>query len=238
MVVSMRLLRYISSVATTAVVSLAAAFAAMPSQAADNRLSWPEIFVAQAAAAAQPADAARGPRRENGDMVIGASNAPVTIIEYASLTCPHCARFHTETLPKLKSEYVETGKVKYVFRDFPLDGLALRAASIAHCAGPERYFNFLDVFFQQQPSWTRGNDPEAMLASLKRLARTGGMGEAQIEDCLKNKQVQDAILASRMTGEKQFNVRSTPTIVINGESHAGALSFDELENLLKPLLKS
>jgi protein-disulfide isomerase len=193
---------------------------------------------AQAAPLVQLADAATGPRLENGDMVIGAANAPITIIEYASLTCPHCARFHTETLPKLKSEYVETGKVKYVFRDFPLDGLALRAAAIAHCAGPERYFTYLDVFFQQQANWTRGNDPEQMLVQLKRLARTGGMSEAQIDDCLKNKQVQDSILASRMTGENQFNVRSTPTLVINGQSHPGALPFDELEKLLKPLLKS
>ncbi|HEX2113024.1 MAG TPA: DsbA family protein [Alphaproteobacteria bacterium] len=171
-------------------------------------------------------------------MVIGAANAPVTIIEYASLTCPHCARFHAETLPRLKSEYVETGKVKFVFRDFPLDRLALDAATIAQCAGPDRYFTFLDVFFQQQPNWTSGNDAGAMLASLKRLARTGGMTEAQIEDCLKNKQMQDTVLASRMAGEKQFQVRSTPTLIINGQRHSGALSFDELEKILKPLLKS
>jgi protein-disulfide isomerase len=238
MVFAMRLSGYISSVATAAFIALAAAAVPSSSQAADNALTQTAISVAQAAPVVQLADAATGPRRENGDMVIGADNAPITIIEYASLTCPHCARFHTETLPKLKSEYVETGKVKYVFRDFPLDGLALRAAAIAQCAGPERYFTFLDVFFQQQSNWTRGNDPEQMLASLKRLARTGGMSEAQIDDCLKNKQVQDSILASRMTGENQFNVRSTPTLVINGPTHPGALPFDELEKLLKPLLKS
>ena len=237
MVFAMRLSGYISSVATAAFIALAAT-APSPSWAADNALRQTPGSTAQAAPLVQLADAATGPRLENGDMVIGAANAPITIIEYASLTCPHCARFHTETLPKLKSEYVETGKVKYVFRDFPLDGLALRAAAIAHCAGPERYFTYLDVFFQQQANWTRGNDPEQMLVQLKRLARTGGMSEAQIDDCLKNKQVQDSILASRMTGENQFNVRSTPTLVINGQSHPGALPFDELEKLLKPLLKS
>ena len=190
MVFAMRLSGYISSVATAAFIALAVT-APSPSWAADNALTQTAISTAQAAPLVQLADAATGPRLENGDMVIGAANAPVTIIEYASLTCPHCARFHTETLPKLKSEYVETGKVKYVFRDFPLDGLALRAAAIAHCAGPERYFTYLDVFFQQQGNWTRGNDPEQMLAQLKRLARTGGMSEAQIDDCLKNKQVQE-----------------------------------------------
>jgi protein-disulfide isomerase len=237
MVSSMRLARYISSVAAAALFA-ATALAAAQSAAADKPLARQEIQIAQAGSASQPMDANRGPRRENGDMVIGAANAPVTIIEYASLTCPHCARFHNETLPKLKSEYVETGKVKYVFRDFPLDRLALNAATIAQCAGPERYFTFLDVFFQQQPNWTRGNDTEAMLGSLRRLARTGGMSDAQIDDCLKNKQVQDTVLASRMAGETQFQVRSTPTLIINGERHAGALSFDELEKIIKPLLKS
>ena len=236
MVSSMRNARYISSIAAVALFAVAA-FCATPSVAADNVLNTPQISLAQATPAAQPADAL-APRRENGDMTIGADNAPITIIEYASLTCPHCAHFHTETLPKLKSEYVQTGKVKYVFRDFPLDGLALRAAMIAQCAGPERYFTFLDVFFQQQQNWTRGNDPEQMIASLKRLARTGGMSETQIDGCLKNQQVQDTILASRMAGEKQFGVKSTPTLIINGQAHPGALPFDELDKILKPLLKS
>jgi protein-disulfide isomerase len=238
MVSSMRLAHYISSVATAAVFALSVSAGAPASQAADKSLTSQTIELSQAAPAAQPADANAGPRRENGDMVLGAANAPITIIEYASLTCPHCAHFHTETLPKLKSEYIETGKVKYVFRDFPLDRLALNAAMIAQCAGPERYFTFLDVFFRQQGSWTSGNDPEKMLASLKRLARTGGMSEAQIDDCLKNKQVQDAILAGSVAGQNQYNVRSTPTLVINGQSHPGALPFDELDKILKPLLKS
>jgi protein-disulfide isomerase len=194
--------------------------------------------MAQAPPSGQPGDASLAPRRENGDMVMGAPNAPVTIIEYASLTCPHCARFHSETLPKLKSEYIDTGRVKYVFRDYPLDRLALSAAMLAHCAGPERYFTFLDVFFQQQPNWTRGNDPEAMLASLKRLARLGGMSDTQIDVCLANKQIQDAILATSVAGQNQFQVRSTPTLIINGERHAGALSFEELDKVLKPLVKS
>jgi protein-disulfide isomerase len=183
----------------------------------------------------QLADANTGPRRENGDMVMGAANAPVTIIEYASLTCPHCASFHVNTLPKLKTAFIDTGAVKYVFRDFPLDRLALSAAMIAHCAGPERYFAYLDVFFHQQSSWTRGGDQEAMLAALKRLARLGGMSDAQIDSCLQNKQLQDSILATSVAGQNQYQVRSTPTLIINGERHAGALSFEELEKIIKPL---
>ncbi len=182
----------------------------------------------------QLANAAPGPRRENGDMVMGAADAPVTVIEYASLTCPHCARFHSETLPKLKSAYIDTGVVKYVFRDFPLDRLALSASMLVQCAGPERYFNFLDVFFRQQSAWAKRNEQEAM-AALRRLARLGGMSDAQIDACLANKQVQDGILATSVTGQNQFQVRSTPTLIINGERHAGALSFEELDKIIKPL---
>ena len=238
MVLSMRLVRYISSVAVVTLLAAAAALATPHSVAADTPLTGQAVQIAHAAPTTQLADASRAARRENGDMVMGAADAPVTIIEYASLTCPHCARFHTETLPKLKSEYVETGKVKYVFRDFPLDRLALNAATIAQCAGPERYFTFLDVFFQQQANWTRGNDAEAMLTSLKRLARMGGMSDAQIDACLQNKQMQDAVIASRMAGENQFQVKSTPTLIINGQRHSGALSFDEIEKIIKPLIKS
>lgn len=179
---------------------------------------------------------ATGPRLDSGDMVLGAANAPVTIIEYASLTCPHCARFHTETLPQLKANYIDKGLVKYVFRDFPLDGVALSGAMIARCAGPERYFGLLDVFFQQQSSWASGNDGGKMVAALKRLARLGGLSEAQVDECLRNKEIQDAVIGSRLAGEKQFDVRSTPTLIINGQKHAGALTFEAIDKILKPLV--
>lgn len=233
----MRVAQYISSIAVAAFVSIGMAAAPSPSLADGNILMSQTIVVAQAAASPQPANAAHAPRRENGDMVIGAASAPVTIIEYASLTCPHCARFHTETLPKLKSDYVDTGKVKFIFRDYPLDRVALAGAMIAQCAGPERYFTFLDVLFRQQASWTKGNEQDAM-TSLRRLARLGGMSDAQIDDCLKDKKVQDAILATSVAGQKQFQVKSTPTLIINGQSHSGALTFDEIEKILKPLIKS
>jgi protein-disulfide isomerase len=229
----MRLAQYISSIAAVTLVWIGAT---SPTLADASQPSRPAVAVAQAAGtpAANPAHA---PRRENGDMVMGAANAPVTIIEYASLTCPHCARFHTETLPKLKADYVETGKVKFVFRDYPLDRIALAGAMIAQCAGPERYFTFLDVFFQQQASWTKGTEQDAM-TSLRRLARLGGMSDAQIDDCLKDKKVQDSILATSVAGQQQFQVKSTPTLIINGERHSGALPYEELEKILKPLIKS
>lgn len=234
MVDIMRTRHKISLVAAALLLSLVG-FGPKPA-AAEQANPLPALAFATAGQGAglQLADAATGPRRENGDMVMGAANAPVTVIEYASLTCPHCARFHTDTLPKLKSTYIDTGVVKYVFRDFPLDRLALSGAMIAQCAGPERYFNFLDVFFRQQTSWAKGNEQEAM-AALRRLARLGGMSDAQIDSCLANKQVQDGILATSVAGQNQFQVRSTPTLIINGERHAGALSFEELDKIIKPL---
>lgn len=193
-------------------------------------------FVASGARGAEPPNAAAlAPRLENGDMVMGAADAPVTLIEYASLTCPHCAAFQVDTFPKLKSAYIDTGLVKYIYRDFPLDRIALSAAMLARCAGPERYFAFIDVFFKQQANWASGNDPNQMVTALKRLARLGGMSEEQADTCLKNKEVQDSILAMRLAGEKQFQVNSTPTLVINGKAHPGALSFEELDKILKPL---
>jgi protein-disulfide isomerase len=175
------------------------------------------------------------PRAEGLDMVMGADNAPITMIEYASLTCPHCAKLHVETMPRLKSEYIDTGKLKLVFRDFPLDRIALNAAMLARCVGPERFFTFLDVFFTQQPNWLRGNSPDQIMGSLKRLARTGGMTEASIDACLVNPEMQNAVLQQSMTGERVHKVEATPTLVINGTVHRGGQTFEELDKILKPL---
>jgi protein-disulfide isomerase len=124
---------------------------------------------------------------EVSEGVIGDPNAPVTMIEYSSLTCPHCAAFHKETLPGLKERYIDTGKVRLVLRDFPLDETALKAAVIAHCAGPERYPTFVDVFFNQQESWARAGDP---VAALKQLAKLGGLAETEIDACLADKSME------------------------------------------------
>lgn len=180
---------------------------------------------------------ALAPRKEGEDMVMGSDKAPVTIIEYASLTCPHCAHFDETTFPKLKSEYIDKGLVKYVYRDFPLDRMALAAAQIAHCAGPERYFNFIDAIFRQQATWTDGKDSNAIIANLKKLARQGGLSEQAADACLNDKALQDSILAQSLKGEKEFKVDSTPTLIINGQKHPGALSFEELQAVVTPLLK-
>lgn len=168
------------------------------------------------------------------DMVLGKSDAPVTIVEYASLTCPHCASFHADILPALKTEYIDTGKAKLIFRDFPLDQLAFAGAVLARCAGPERYFTYLNVLFAQQRQWASAADPKAALVQ---IARLGGMSAEQFEKCLMDKPLGDYILNSRLEGNQKYNVNSTPTLLINGKAEPGVPSLDELRKKLDALTK-
>jgi len=174
-------------------------------------------------------------RREGDDMVMGLASAPVTVIEYASLTCPHCANFHASAFPDLKASYIDKGLVRYIYRDFPLDRLALQGSMIARCAGPERYFGFLDAFYKQQRSWALADQSQAN-AAMKRLAKIGGMPEDAFDACLKNQDVQNEVLTQRLRGEREFEVGSTPTLIINGQKHRGAATFEELDKVLKPLV--
>ena len=168
------------------------------------------------------------------ERTMGKADAPITIIEYASLTCPHCKDFDTETLPKVKAAYIDTGKAKLVYRDFPLDGLALRAAALARCAPAERYFPLIDILFKQQDSWSRAKDPLDALAKIGRLA---GMSQDLVDACLKSDKLMDGIVNIRMGGEQQFKVDSTPTFIINGTRVNGFMPFEEFDKVLKPLDK-
>lgn len=169
---------------------------------------------------------------EARERILGDPAAPVTIIEYASLTCPHCATFHRETLPVLKERYIDTGKARLVFRDFPLDRAALAAATLAHCAGDARYFKFLEAMFANQQSWARASDP---VAALRQLTRLGGLSDADAEACLADQSLQDAILQTRLDGEHEFGVNSTPTIFVNGTKAADS-SVASLTALIDPLV--
>jgi protein-disulfide isomerase len=195
----------------------------------------PPQQVAQAPTQAAIDAQALAPRKEGEDMVLGLATAPITIIEYASLTCPHCATFHTTSFPKLKEEYIDKGLVRFVYRDFPLDRAALWASQLARCSGPERYFGFLDVLFRQQASWARGNDAQAIQDNLKRLARLGGFSDQSFQTCLNDKTVETAVLEQSLKGEREFKVSSTPTLIINGKKHTGSVAFEELDKVLKPL---
>lgn len=170
------------------------------------------------------------------EVAIGAKDAPVTVIEYMSLTCPHCANFHTDVLPDVMKEYVDTGKVRMVFRDFPLDGVAYRAAIVTHCmaeAGPKRYYGFVQILFQQQRRWATAQDP---MAEVAKLARIGGMSEEKFEGCLANDRYATGVLQSYQQGEAEFGVRSTPSFVVNGRVIPGGMSFEEFERVVEPLI--
>ena len=163
------------------------------------------------------------------DHILGKADAPVTIIEYASLTCPHCAAFDRDTLPKIKEKWINTGKAKLVFRDFPLDGWALRAAIVARCAPPERYFGFIDALFQEQNVWARATNPETALG---RLAKLGGISDEKFQSCMKDDKLADTVTASRLTAEKQYGVESTPTFFVNGTKLVGEQSYADFEKAL------
>jgi len=167
------------------------------------------------------------------DYTIGRPDAPVTLIEYASLTCPHCARFHNEILPQIKKDYVDAGKVRVVYRDFPLDRVALSASMIARCAGRESYFGYLETFFASQTNWARAQNP---IEALGRIARLGGMSESAVQECLQNQSVMDAIVKQRLEGERIYAIGSTPTIFVNGDKYGGGLGLEELRLVIEPLL--
>src|SRR5580704_2379576 len=170
--------------------------------------------MAQGPAAPPPAaDAAKLLAVAPDDRILGKKDAPVTIIEYASLTCPHCAHFTTEVLPKIKEKWIDSGKVRLVLRDYPLDEPAMRAAMVARCAPPARFYAFIDTLFADQQQWALAKDYKAALA---RLALLGGMSKTQFDDCLANKAGEDKVLQSRLTATQQLGVSSTPTFFING----------------------
>lgn len=157
------------------------------------------------------------------DRVLGNPDAPVTIIDYSSLTCPHCADFHTTTLPQIKKEYLDTGKAKLIFRDFPFDQWALKASALARCAPKERYYPLLDVLFKQQNVWSRAADPAK---ALKQIGALAGVPEAAVDACWASKELTDGILQIQIDGSVKDKVEATPTFVINGkEKISGAQPF-------------
>jgi len=167
------------------------------------------------------------------DIILGKKTAPVTIIEYASLTCGHCSDFHLKVLPKLKKLFIDTGKVKFIYRDFPLDQWALRASILARCAGPDRRFSFIETFFAQQKIWTRGNPAEGLAA----IAKLGGMDSKKIATCLRDEKLANAVVEERLTGTKLYSIEATPTILVNGDRYSGGLSAEQLRAAVESKLK-
>ncbi|MHC8508550.1 MAG: DsbA family protein [Rhodospirillales bacterium] len=164
------------------------------------------------------------------ERVLGSPDAPVTIIEYSSLGCPHCAAFHRETLPVIQERYIDTGKVRLIFNDFPFGVPALAAAMLARCAPQERYFAFIEVLFKSQPSWAPAEDP---LAALIQVARMGGLSKADFDACIGNQELLEAIQQRKNRASEDMDVNSTPTFFINGDKIEGARPFEDFEEVIE-----
>ncbi len=167
------------------------------------------------------------------DHVLGDPNAKITVIEYASMTCPHCAGFHTAILPELKKLYIDTGKVKLVFRDFPLDRVALQASLLAECVPADRYFAMVDMLFQTQAQWSRARDPQDALSKAGKLL---GIDDVKFRACQDDKEAVAAIIGERQ-GAESIGVESTPTLVINGKLYPGARPVPDYQKIFDDLLK-
>ena len=163
------------------------------------------------------------------ERILGKADAPVTIIEYASMTCPHCAAFHAGLYPAIKKEYIETGKVKFIYRDFPLDRLALAAAMMARCAPKERYFPVVDIVYRTQQNWAKVADPAAALSQIGLLA---GISKETYQACVGNKTVFDGVMKMRNDGDKKFKVQSTPTFIVNDKRIDGHLPIERFRKVL------
>ncbi len=168
------------------------------------------------------------------DRVLGDPNAPITIIEYASLTCSHCATFHRNTMPRLKREWLDTGRAKLVYRDFALDKNAATAAVIAQCASDDEYFNLLSIFFSRQASWSRMDDPIPLLVQ---IAGSRGLGREAIDACLGDDNLVDGVLQSRLVGQSQHGVDSTPTFIVGERVLRGAVSFEDFDAVLRSMAR-
>jgi protein-disulfide isomerase len=171
------------------------------------------------------------------DMALGPADAKVTITEYASMTCPHCAAFNADVFPKIKAEFIDTGKVRYIFREFPLDIKAAAGSMLSRCIAngdANKYFAVTDLLFRSQNDWVMKNTTE----SLTRIGKQAGLSPDQVETCLKDQALLDKIAADQKYASDVLKVDSTPTFFINGEKIKGETSIEEFEKRINPLLKS
>jgi protein-disulfide isomerase len=166
------------------------------------------------------------------DRILGSPTAPITIVEYASMTCPHCAHFSDEVLPEIKKKWIDTGKVKWVLRDFPLDDEAVHASMIARCAPHDRFYAFIDTFFADQANWAAAPDYRA---ALSRLAELGGMSKNEVDNCLKDATLENQVVSSRLVAANQLGVNATPTFFVNGTKFTGTPTAEEFNKLLSGL---
>ena len=188
------------------------------------------------AAAQEVAAPAEAKKVEVKDMVLGQESAPVTLIEYASYTCPHCASFNENVMQSLKKDYIDTGKVKLVYREVFFDRYGLWGAMVARCGGDMRYFGIQDVLYKTQKDWAAGDNPGAVVDALKKIGRQAGMDDKTLDACLQDGATAQALVDHYEANMKEYDIKGTPTLVINGKVHSN-MSYADLKEVLDAELK-
>ncbi len=169
------------------------------------------------------------------EMVLGDASAPITLIEYASFTCPHCASFHENVYPQLKADYIDSGKVKFVFREVYFDRFGLWASMIARCGGQERFFGITDLLMKGQSEWARAGDPVAIADAIRKVGRLAGLGDEQLQSCLQDEDNAKELVAWYQSNAAEDQVTGTPSFLINGTKYSN-MSYSELKELLDGML--
>ena len=165
------------------------------------------------------------------DFSLGPADAKVQITEYASFTCPHCATFHANVWPQLKADYVDTGKVRFTYREVYFDRYGLWAAMVARCGGEMRYFGIVDMIFEQQQEWAASDDPNVVIGNLRTIAKTAGLDDATLDACLQDGAKAEAMVAHFEANMAADQVEGTPTFIINGEKHSN-MSYDDMKAII------
>ena len=178
-----------------------------------------------------PATTTETPAITVADYGIGATDAPVKIVEYLSFTCPHCAHFHADVYPKLKADYIDTGKVRLEYHEVYFDRYGLWAAMMARCGGEMRYFGITDILYDTQSDWAASDDPAAVVASLKKIGRTAGMDDATLDACMNDADMAKALVAHYETNFKADGIEGTPTFIINGTKHSN-MTYEDMKALI------
>ena len=173
-----------------------------------------------------------------GDVWQGPEDAKVTVIEYASMTCGHCARWHKEVYPTFKERYIDTGKVRFTLREFPLDPRATAGFMLARCDGNAMYYPITDLLFDQQPAWAFVKPPQSPIDALDQLLRQAGFNKEKIEKCLADQKTYTAVNGVKQRALDTFKVDSTPTFFINGQKYNGEMPIEDIEKVIKPIIGS
>ena len=167
------------------------------------------------------------------EFFLGNKNAKIVVIEYASMTCIHCATFHKQVYPKIKKNYIDTNKIKFIFRDFPLDKQALFASVLAKCAPKDKYFNFVKLILTNQEKWISNDD--TFMNKLRNIGKLAGLNENKINSCFKDEKMVDNIIRTRSIGEEKYNINSTPSLIINEKKYS-AMSYENFEKIIENLI--